>query len=233
MVLIAFQAQDILNSIIGSSFGDALSLELLPESELGQRHILQVDLLDTIFQNVYAQQAFIDSDNLDASIVQKVNLATFLGSLFGNHGVGWAELEEKFITLFEPEPTSPTRRESKLWIDLKIQAYIAAVVHGDYNAEDVSRNLFPTDLKERLLSNFSGSKRNASAEVDVLSKVARIFSELNADSRDPGQLKLPSKYALEAFLRDLHTFTQQRFQHLIRINVRPPRSFRRSCADIL
>ena len=195
--------------------------------------MLQVNLLNNIIRSVYARQAFIDSEDLDASIVRKVNLATLLGSLFGNHEVGWAELDENFITLFKSEPTSPTRRGSELWIDLKVQAYIAAVVHGDYNAEDVLRNLFPTDLKERLLSNLQGSKRNDSAEADILSKVARVFSELHADSRDSGQSRLPSKYPLEAFLRDVHTFTQQLFQHLVHINVRPRRSFRRSSTDIL
>ena len=232
-MLTAIQAQVIVNSIVGSSFEDALNLGLSPDSELGQKHILRINLLNNIVRSIYAQQAFIDNDELDPSLVRKVNLATFLGTLFGNHGVGWAELDEKFITLFNSEPTSPTRGDSKLWIDLKIQAYIAAVVHGDCKAEDVLRNLFPTNLKERLLSNLPGLKRDASAEVDLLSKVARVFSELNADSRGPGLSKLPSKYPLEAFLRNIHNVTQQRFQHFVRINVRPCRSLRRSCTNIL
>jgi hypothetical protein len=107
-----------------------------PASPISHNYIALLHLFDATKKQLYSQepyQAFLDPDILgfkdiqERKVIRKVNLATFLSSVFGSVDVGFFHLNEGFITTMAPDGGRLLKDMARLFLDLKTQ-----VLHPPY-----------------------------------------------------------------------------------------------------
>jgi protein TBF1 len=85
-------------------------------------------LFDATKKQLYSpDQAFLDPDILgfkemqERKVIRKVNLATFISSVFGSVDVGFFHLNEGFLTTMAPDGGRLLKDMARLFLDLKTQ----------------------------------------------------------------------------------------------------------------
>lgn len=171
-------------------------------------------------KNVYSSKgSFLSPRELNLTepsqmdIIRKANMASFVSSIFGSQEIGFSELDQHFLEIFVPEGSRLLKVQGALFLELKTQAYIAAMNSGKRSRTEILYELFPDDLEERLLSRRPGTKQLAPSETDF---VKRVFSRrdilLNEVNNPEAASALPQKYRWEDFLRDLSSYVSKNFE---------------------
>lgn len=158
---------------------------------------------------------------MKTSLIRRANLTIFMLSLFGGQDVGWYNLNQEFMSLFIPGHRPPTKIQTQLLIELKIQAYIAAVAQGDLQLDEVHEALFPPDFKQRLLSRHPRSRKFSIEEIDLVFKANELSAEIRADPQSKREELAPEKHPLNNFLREVHQYTKDHCEELIGVPVSP------------
>ena len=148
-------------------------------------------------------------------------MATFVSSVFGSQDVGFFHLNEYFLDTFVADGNRLLKSQAQLFLDLKTQAYISAVSHGERSREEILEDLFPEDLEERLLSRRRpGAKQAAPSEADFLQRARNRSKSLLEESNSKEAIAiLPDKYVWEDFLRDISSYVSKNFVAIVGASV--------------
>lgn len=193
-----------------------------PESFSGQAYSTLRSLFDHTKRLYCADEPFLSATDLNlhaseySNIIRKANLATFISSVFGSQDVGFYHLNEYFLETFVPYGGRLLKSQGALYLDLKTQAYISAMMNGERSRDEILEDLFPQDLEARLLSRRPGAKQLTPSEVDFVKRARRRRDHLLREPDDKDAIDaLPDRYAWEDFLRDINSYISKSFEELI------------------
>ncbi|KAJ5558691.1 hypothetical protein N7461_002663 [Penicillium sp. DV-2018c] len=208
----------ILSFLSKNSYQDLTAMVSEPESENGQAYATMRSLFDHTKRVYSTKHSFLqlaDLEITDASqidIIRKANLASFVSSIFGSQEIGFADLNDHFLDVFVPEGGRLLKVQGALYLELKTQAFLAAMHNKPLSRTQLLYNLFPDDMEQRLLSRRPGTRQLAPSETDFVNRLAsRRDILLNHINDDEALNSLPDKYHWEDFLRDLSSYITKNF----------------------
>lgn len=192
-----------------------------PDSEDGQAYATMRSLFDHTKRVYTIKRSFLQSSDIevtDASqldVLRKANLASFVSSIFGSQEIGFAELNEHFLDVFVPEGGRLLKVQAALYLELKTQAFIAALNTKSRTRTQLLYELFPDDMEQRLLARRPGTRQLAPSETDFVNRLTSRRDILLNDIHNEDALKaLPDKYHWEDFLRDLSSYIAKNFDSI-------------------
>lgn len=144
-------------------------------------------------------------------ILRKANMASFVSSIFGSQDIGFSELNDNFLEIFVPEGNRLLKIQGALFLELKTQAYIAAINTNERPKDELLRELFPDDLEQKLLSRRPGTNQLTSSETDFVKRAHSRRDILMNDTNNPETI-LPERYQWENFLKDLSSYISKNFE---------------------
>lgn len=166
-----------------------------------------------------AQIGLTDKNHIET--IRKANLATFVSSVFGSCDVGFYHLNEYFLDTFVPDGNRLLKSQAGLYLDLKTQAYISAMQHGEQSKAEILEDLFPADLEQRLLNRRPGAKQLHPSEADFLQRACnRAKSLLEEPDTKEAIEALPRTYEWDDFLRKVSDYVTKYFEMLVGVPVR-------------
>lgn len=145
--------------------------------------------------------------------IQRTNLATFVAAIFGSIEIGFWELEKWFVKVFVPKGGRLLKQQANIYLNLKTQAYIAAVESSD-NVElrrEALDELFPEDLEQRLHEMFDQRIALSPTEMDFVERCQRRRE--NIEAVEPSELA--TKYHWVPFLREMSDYIQRNHYSLL------------------
>ncbi|KAF7715588.1 Transcription factor TBF1-like protein [Penicillium ucsense] len=211
----------ILSFLSKNSYQDLTAMVSEPESEDGQAYATMRSLFDHTKRVYTIKRSFLqpsdvevtDSSQLD--VLRKANLASFVSSIFGSQEIGFAELNEHFLDVFVPEGGRLLKVQAALYLELKTQAFIAAMNTKSRTRTQLLYELFPEDMEQRLLARRPGTRQLAPSETDFVNRLTSRRDILLNDVHNEDALKaLPDKYHWEDFLRDLSSYIAKNFDSI-------------------
>ena len=154
-------------------------------------------------------------------VIRKANMASFVSSIFGTQEIGFAELNDNFIDVFVPEGGRLLKVQGALLLELKTQAFIAALNTTERTRTELLFELFPDNLEQQMLDRRPGTRQLAPSEVDFLKRAkSRRDIILNDINNEEALMSLPDKYHWEDFLRDLSSYVTKNFDAISHPQVR-------------
>lgn len=177
-------------------------------------------------KKIYTSDAFLSAEDLkldlpeQRAIIRKVNLATFVSSVFGSKEVGFFHLNECFLDTFVPDGGRLLKSQGALYLDLKTQAFISALATGDRGKTDILNDLFPEDMASRLLARRPGAKGLTPSESDFVQRALQRKSHL---MHLPEDTALSEKYVWQDFLQDVSSYVSKHFDTIMAQPIRKNR----------
>ena len=216
----------ILGTLIGPTFEETLANTTRPDTKASQEYSTLKSLFGLV-KRPFSLQGFISSSEVVAtqepntSIVRRANLATFMLSLFGGQDLGWCHLNQEFMSLFVRVRAHPTEFQLRLLVEIKIQAYIAAVAQGGLTLSEVHKALFPPDFKQQLLSWYPEAKKLSLDRSDFFFEANESSTKIKLDPEGNWEEISAEKHPLDSFLRDLHQYTKDHYEEVVGVPVGP------------
>ena len=195
-----------------------------------------LNLFDASKKQLYTEgefQAFLDPDILgfremqERKVIRKANVATFISSVFGSVDVGFFHLNEGFLSTMAPDGGRLLKEMSKLFLDLKTQAYISAMGQPNRDQNAILNDLFPSTQQLTQMFVVRRSPPDAvptdstqedltPSEFEFITKCERRREHLrslgDADQQVQG---LKEKYSWEAFLRELRGYISKNWEIIV------------------
>ena len=221
----ALQSTQILMTLGKGGYQETLNIVTCPESDSGQAYSLLKALFDQT-KKIYTQEAFLNCEELklespeQRATIRKVNLATFVSSVFGSQEVGFFHLNECFLDTFIPEGGRLLKSQGALYLDLKTQAYISALSTGERDRIDILNDLFPDDMAHYLLMRRTGAKGLTPSEADFVQRAHQRKQHL---LHLPEDTMLSDKYVWQDFLQDVSSYVAKHFDQIMAQPVRKNR----------
>ena len=206
-------------------YQETLNIVTCPESDSGQAYSLLKALFDQT-KKIYTTDAFLNCEDLklespeQRAIIRKVNLATFVSSVFGSQEVGFFHLNECFLDTFIPEGGRLLKSQGALYLDLKTQAYISALSTGERDRMDILNDLFPDDMAHYLLLRRPGAKGLTPSEADFVQRAHQRKQHL---MQLPEDTALSEKYVWQDFLQDVSSYVSKHFDQIMAQPIRKNR----------
>ncbi|CAZ85827.1 unnamed protein product [Tuber melanosporum] len=178
--------------------------------------------MKTLFDHtkkLYTHEAFLSADELkfeqpeQRATIRRVNLATFVSSVFGSQEVGFFHLNEHFLDTFVPDGGRLLKSQGALYLDLKTQAYISAMSTNERGKEDILLDLFPDDMNSILLNRKPGAKQLTPSELDFVHRLAQRKQHL---MMIPDDVNLSEKYVWQEFLKEVSWYVSKNYESIIR-----------------
>ena len=219
------QSTQILMTLGKGGYQETLNIVTCPESDSGQAYSLLKALFDQT-KKIYTPDAFLNGEELklespeQRAIIRKVNLATFVSSVFGSQEVGFFHLNECFLDTFIPEGGRLLKSQGALYLDLKTQAYISALSTGERDRVDILNDLFPDDMAHYLLLRRPGAKGLTPSEADFVQRAHQRKQHL---MQLPEDTALSEKYVWQDFLQDVSSYVSKHFDQIMAQPVRKNR----------
>jgi hypothetical protein len=166
------------------------------DSDIGQEYVHLHTKLTAAKQQYSGARPFISPSDLGLSasthvgICRRINLATFVTSLFFS-SVGLEELDNYFLFTFLPRGGTLSKLAASLWIELKTQTFVAAVVGSDPRPQSAILSvLFTEDVRQRLLDARPGAEDLGQSEEEFIVDMRARQNALEADlaKTDPATL---------------------------------------------
>ncbi|KAJ5330714.1 hypothetical protein N7476_000497 [Penicillium atrosanguineum] len=208
----------ILSFLSKNSYQDLTAMVSEPDSENGQAYATMRSLFDHTKRVYTVKHSFLQPTDIEITessqldVIRKANLASFVSSIFGSQEIGFAELNDQFLDVFVPEGNRLLKAQSGLYLDLKTQAFIAAMNNKSRTRTQLLYELFPEDMEQRLLARRPGSRQLAPSETDFVSRLNSRRDILLRKINDEEALKaLPDNYHWEDFLRELSSYISKNF----------------------
>ena len=209
-----------------TSYREIINIATSPDLHSGQAYATLKTLFDQTKKIYSAYEPFLNSEalgfagNARVDIIKKVNLATFVSSVFGSQDVGFYHLNENFLDIFLADGGRLLKAQAQLYLDLKTQSYISAVTNGGRNRADVLEDLFPQDLDARLKKRKVGAKQLAPNEAEFIQRAKnRRQALLDEPDTEAAVKALPSKYVWEDFLKDISAYVRKNFEAILGLPV--------------
>ncbi|KAH0367626.1 hypothetical protein KCU65_g4545, partial [Aureobasidium melanogenum] len=219
--------QIILNLAKGS-LNDILLLTAGRDHEGSQAYFTRRTLFDQT-RKVYAKNAvFIDMHTLPAftasqqEIVRKANRAIFISSILEGHDISFFDLDSRFMETFICPGQRLLKWQGTIFLELKTQAYIAALMNNDGPSDSLLDELFPNDLADQLLSRHPDAPNLAPSEQDFLDRARARKQYLFDEPPYDAYSTLPRKYGWHDFLREFAVALSKNVEAIINNPARTP-----------
>jgi len=216
--MIAFlQSSQILQTLGKGPYQDTLNIVTQPDSDQGQAYNTMKSLFDQT-KKLYTHEAFLSADDLKLdtpehrSTIRKVNLATFVSSVFGSQEVGFFHLNEHFLDTFVPDGGRLLKSQGSLYLDLKTQAYISAMSTNERTKEEILEDLFPEDMANILLARRPGAKQLTPSEQDFVGRLRHRRTHLMQIQDDSN---LSEKYVWQDFLKEVSWYVSKNHEQIV------------------
>ncbi|KAL4802327.1 telomere repeat binding factor-domain-containing protein [Aspergillus unguis] len=208
----------ILSLLAKSTYQDITSFVSEPESENGQAYATMRSLFDHTKKVYSSKKSFLSPAELEFTepaqidTIRKANLASFVSSIFGTQEIGFWELNDHFLDVFVPEGGRLLKQQGALFLELKTQAFIAAMNNTGRTRTELLYILFPDNMEQQLLDRRPGTRQLAPSETDFVNRAgSRRDILLNDVNNEEAMKALPDKYHWEDFLRDLSSYVTKNF----------------------
>lgn len=186
-------ATQILDILSNNNLHEVIEATSQPESGAGQGFSATFGLFDQYKKNYSREQLFLNPQelNLDPSshgTIRKANLASFAVAIFSGRDVPFPQLHDHCLDVFLPERRGLTKSVASLFLELKTQAYIAALQSGVASQKELLE-YFPTDMQTQLARRRPGSPTLSPVEQDLCLKVTMRRNQLLQEQYNSPQLR--------------------------------------------
>ncbi|KAI7353444.1 hypothetical protein KC320_g3982 [Hortaea werneckii] len=220
-------ATQIIQTIAKSSFPEIQDMVRGTDAEVSQAYATLKSLFDQT-RKVYSREtAFIDAVGIQMfqpsqqEVIRKANIATFISSLLGAHDVSLFHLNEYFLDTFVPLGHRLLKWQGAIYLDLKTQTYISALMNSDTSAEVLLDELFPNDLDAQILTRHPDAPSLSPSEQDFVDRSRSRKSYLLAEPVTEDSLAdLPKKYQWHDFVREFAACISKNVDGLLNIPLR-------------
>ncbi|CAK4034858.1 Transcription factor TBF1 [Lecanosticta acicola] len=173
---------------------------------------------DTPFIDAIAIQMFQPNQQ---EIIRKANIATFIASILGAHDVSFFHLNEFFMETFVPLGHRLLKWQGAIYLDLKTQIYISALMNSDGSPEAMLDELFPADLDAQILTRHPDAPSLSPSEQDFIDRSrARKKYLLEEPSSQEAIHELPQKYQWNDFVREFATCITKNVDGIMNVPIR-------------
>ncbi|KAI7155137.1 hypothetical protein KC349_g7176 [Hortaea werneckii] len=220
-------ATQIIQTIAKSSFSEIQDMVRGTDAEVSQAYSTLKSLFDQT-RKVYSREtAFIDAVGIQMfqpsqqEVIRKANIATFVSSLLGAHDVSLFHLNEYFLDTFVPLGHRLLKWQGAIYLDLKTQTYISALMNSDTRPEVLLDELFPNDLDAQILTRHPDAPSLSPSEQDFVDRSRSRKSYLLAEPVTEDSLAdLPKKYQWHDFVREFAACISKNVDGLLNIPLR-------------
>lgn len=198
------------------------------DTEEGQAYATLKNLFDQT-RKVYSRETpFIDAlaiqifQPVQQEIIRQANIATFISSILGAHDVSFFHLNEFFMETFVPLGHRLLKWQGAMYLELKTQTYISALINSDGSPEAMLDELFPSDLAAQIFSRHPDAPSLSPSEQDFIDRSRARKSYLLAEpSIDEALEELPKKYQWCDFERDFAACINKNVDGIMNVSHRP------------
>jgi hypothetical protein len=168
---------------------------------------------DTAFIDAIAIQMFQPTQQ---EIIRKANIATFISSILGAHDVSFFHLNEYFLETFVPLGHRLLKWQGAVFLELKTQAYISALMNSDTAPERMLDDLFPHDLDAQILTRHPDAPSLSPSEQDFIDRCRSRRSYLLIDPNSHDALgQLPKRYQWADFVREFASSINKNIESIV------------------
>ena len=168
---------------------------------------------DTAFIDAIAIQMFQPTQQ---EIIRKANIATFISSILGAHDVSFFHLNEYFLETFVPLGHRLLKWQGAVFLELKTQAYISALMNSDTAPERMLDDLFPHDLDAQILTRHPDAPSLSPSEQDFIDRCRSRRSYLTIDPNSHDALgQLPKRYQWADFVREFASSINKNIESIV------------------
>jgi hypothetical protein len=168
---------------------------------------------DTAFIDAIAIQMFQPTQQ---EIIRKANIATFISSILGAHDVSFFHLNEYFLETFVPLGHRLLKLQGAVFLELKTQAYISALMNSDTAPERMLDDLFPHDLDAQILTRHPDAPSLSPSEQDFIDRCRSRRSYLLIDPNSHDALgQLPKRYQWSDFVREFASSINKNIESIV------------------
>jgi hypothetical protein len=168
---------------------------------------------DTAFIDAIAIQMFQPTQQ---EIIRKANIATFISSILGAHDVSFFHLNEYFLETFVPLGHRLLKWQGAVFLELKTQAYISALMNSDTSPERMLDDLFPHDLDAQILTRHPDAPSLSPSEQDFIDRCRSRRSYLLIDPNSHDALgQLPKRYQWADFVREFASSINKNIESIV------------------
>jgi hypothetical protein len=207
--LTSSQATQLIITIAKYSFSQIQDLMRNSDDEDSQAYNTLKNLFDQT-RKVYSRDtAFIDAIAIQLfqptqqEIVRKANIATFISSILGAHDVSFFHLNEYFLETFVPLGHRLLKWQGAVFLELKTQAYISALMNSDTSPDRMLDDLFPHDLDAQILTRHPDAPSLSPSEQDFIDRCRSRRSYLLVDPSSHDAFgQLAKRYQWSDFVRE-------------------------------
>jgi protein TBF1 len=202
------------------------------DNEEGQAYMTLKNLFDQT-RKVYSRETpFIDAIAIQMfqptqqEIIRKANIATFISSILGAHDVSFFHLNEYFMETFVPSGHRLLKWQGAIYLELKTQTYISALMNSDGSPEAMLDELFPSDLDALILTRHPDAPSLSPSEQDFIDRCRARKSYLLAEpSTEEAIQELPKKYQWSDFVREFASCINKNVDGIMNVPVRSQQTF--------
>lgn len=221
------QATQLIHTISKANYAQIQDLMRGGETEDGQAYKTLKNLFDQT-RKVYSRETpFIDAIAIQMfqpnqqEIIRKANIATFISSILGAHDVSFFHLNEFFMETFVPLGHRLLKWQGAIYLELKTQIYISALMNSEGSPEAMLDELFPPDLDAQILTRHPDAPSLSPSEQDFIDRSRARKSYLLAEpSSDEALKELPKKYQWNDFVREFASCITKNVDGIMNVPVR-------------
>ena len=125
-----------------------------------------------------------------------------MSSILEGHDVNFFDLNQAFLEVFVPFGQRLLKWQGGIFLELKTQVYISALLNSDGPVSVLLDELFPADLEERIASRHPDAPNLAPSEQDFMERARARKQYLSAEPLEAAVQTLPAKYVWEDFVKD-------------------------------
>lgn len=220
-------ATQLIHTISKASYPQIQDMMRSDGSEDGQAYRTLKNLFDQT-RKVYSRETpFIDAIAIQMfqpaqqEIIRKANIATFISSILGAHDVSFFHLNEFFMETFVPLGHRLLKWQGAIYLELKTQTYISALMNSDGSREEMLDELFPPDLDAQILTRHPDAPSLSPSEQDFIDRSRARKSYLLAEpTTDEAIHDLPKKYQWTDFVREFASCITKNVDGIMNVPVR-------------
>ncbi|WPH04613.1 Hypothetical protein R9X50_00750500 [Acrodontium crateriforme] len=173
---------------------------------------------DTPFIDAIAIQMYQPSQQ---ETIRKANIASFVSSILGAHDISFFHLNEFFLETFVPLGNRLLKWQGIIYLELKTQTYVSALMNSDASPEAMLDELFPLDMDAQILSRHPDTPSLSPSEQDFIDRSRARKTYLLAEPSTEETLRLlPKKYQWIDFVREFASCVTKNAETLLNAPVR-------------
>ncbi|KAF2719127.1 hypothetical protein K431DRAFT_321922 [Polychaeton citri CBS 116435] len=225
-------AIQLIQTISRSSLPQLQDLMHPGESDDAQAFVTLKSLFDQT-RKVYSRETpFIDAIAIQMfqanqqEVIRKANIATFISSILGAHDVSFFHLNEYFMETFVPLGHRLLKWQGAIFLELKSQSYISALMNSDGSPQAMLDELFPPDLDAQILTRHPDAPSLSPSEQDFVDRCRSRKSYLLQEPSTPDVAQeLSKKYQWTDFVREFATSISKNVEGILNVPARTQQMF--------